>query len=102
MKPLSMMIFFTVLTLFAGVARGADTEITIRILEDADAYPDNVVRELSLPPPTQPRGVTSSEKGRDSAREAREQRRDFGEESSRERRDSPRVPEDIPGTRHGR
>ena len=93
MKFLGLTLLTSALLLSTLSAHADDGEITIRIIEDDSAVPENIVRELTLPAPADRRGAEASEPGRDTAGQAREQRRGFGESTARDRRDQRATPE---------
>ena len=97
MKLLGLTLLTSTL-LFASLGASAnDGEITIRVIGDESALPENVVRELNLPDPAQHRAPGTSERNAaGKASEARKQRRAFGDDSAQDRRENRGTPERAP------
>ncbi len=87
------------LSLLATPAMPQDAEITIDVLDQEDALPEQVTSEIRLPEAASDQARESAAEGLETGSDARDKRREFGQERAREAREQ-RGPE-RPGERRG-
>lgn len=75
------------LSLLASPAIAQDEEITIDVLDQEDALPEQVTSEIRLPDAASDQARESAAEGLDTANEARDKHREFGQDRAREARE---------------